>query len=55
MVPDETYYFKVGGDSIWSTANKSSLKADKIHYDFTSELYQVSMFNNKKVKIKLVE
>tara|TARA_B100001123_G_C15339966_1_gene1034427 strand:+ start:1616 stop:2203 length:588 start_codon:yes stop_codon:yes gene_type:complete len=45
----------VYNDVIVEHNEKSSLKADKIHYDFTSELYQVSMFNNKKVKIKLVE
>ena len=34
---------------------KSFLKADKILYDFTSELYQVSMLDNKKVKVKIIE
>ena len=34
---------------------KSFLKADKILYDFTSELYQVSMLDNKKVKVKIIK
>ena len=32
-----------------------SLQADKIHYDFETKYYQVSMFSGKKVKIKLIE
>ena len=35
--------------------SKSFLRADKIHYDFTSELYQVSMFDKGKVKVKLIK
>ena len=34
---------------------KSSLLADKIHYDFETKFYRISMFNNEKVKVKLVE
>ena len=38
------------------TNDKSSLKADKIEYNFISNRYRVSMFeNNEKVNIKLVE
>jgi len=33
----------------------STLKADKIDYDFAKKLYKVSMYNNEKVKIKLIE
>tara|TARA_B100000029_G_scaffold428467_1_gene438394 strand:- start:5830 stop:6411 length:582 start_codon:yes stop_codon:yes gene_type:complete len=40
-----------------SLGNKegSTLKADKIDYDFAKKLYKVSMYNNEKVKIKLIE
>ncbi len=34
---------------------KGSLKADKIDYNFITEFYKVSMFNNKNVKIKIYE
>ena len=34
---------------------KGSLKADKIDYNFTTEFYKVSMYNNKNVKIKIYE
>ena len=33
----------------------SNLKADKIDYDFTTNLYKISMFEEKKVKIKLIQ
>ena len=36
--------------------NKSgSLKADKVDYNFEAKYYKISMFNDKKVKIKLVQ
>jgi hypothetical protein len=31
------------------------LLADKIHYDFVKKLYRVTMFDNKKVKVKLTK
>ena len=34
---------------------KGSLKADKIDYNFITEFYKVSMFNNKNVEIKIYE
>ena len=37
------------------TSEKGSLRADKIDYDFETKYYQVSMFNDKKVKIKLIK
>ena len=37
------------------TSEKGSLRADKINYDFETKYYQVSMFNDKKVKIKLIK
>jgi len=36
-------------------SDKGSLIADKIEYDFEKKYYKVSMFNNKKVKVKLTE
>jgi len=36
-------------------SDKSSLRADKVEYDFETKFYQVSMFNNEQIKIKLVE
>jgi hypothetical protein len=36
--------------------NKSgSLKADKVDYNFEAKYYKISMFNDKKVKIKLIQ
>ena len=38
------------------TGKRGSLWADQVDYDFNNEMYQVSMFNNKrKVKMKLVK
>jgi len=37
------------------TSEKGSLRADKIDYDFETKYYQVSMFNDKKVNIKLIK
>ena len=34
---------------------EGSLRADKIDYNFITEFYKVSMFNNKNVKIKIYE
>ena len=37
------------------TSDKGSLRADKIDYDFETKYYQISMFSDKKVKIKLIK
>ena len=37
------------------TNDKGSLRADKVYYDFETKYYQVSMFSDKKVKIKLIQ
>lgn len=37
------------------TNDKGSLRADKVDYDFETKYYHVSMFDNKKVKIKLIK
>ena len=42
-------------NNVFLTNDKGSLRADKIHYDFETKYYQVSMFGNKKVKIKLIK
>ena len=42
-------------NNIFLTDNKSSLRADKIYYDFETKHYQISMFNDRKVKIKLIK
>ena len=34
---------------------KSSLQADKVDYDFERKYYQISMYTDKKVKIKIIE
>ena len=45
--------------SIYNNVNlinkNGSLKADKVNYDFEAKFYEISMFNNEKVKIKLIE
>ena len=42
-------------NNVFLTNDKGSLRADKIHYDFETKYYQVSMFSDKKVKIKLIK
>ena len=37
------------------TDNKNSLYADKLDYDLTTKKYYISMFGNKKIKMKLVQ
>jgi len=37
------------------TSDNGSLKADKINYNFNTELYEVSMFDNNAVKIKITK
>lgn len=45
--------------SIYNNVNliskNGSLKADKVDYNFEAKYYKISMFNNEKVKIRLVE
>ena len=35
--------------------DKSSLRADKINYDFVTKNYYISMFSKKKIKMKLIQ
>ena len=42
-------------NSVFLTNDTGSLQADKVYYDFETKHYQVSMFNDKKVKIKLIK
>ena len=42
-------------NNVFLTNDKGSLRADEIHYDFETKYYQISMFNDKKVKIKLIK
>ena len=37
------------------TSKKGSLVADKVDYDFETKYYKVSMFDDKRVKVKLIE
>ena len=45
--------------SIYNNVNlinkNGSLKADKVDYNFETKYYKISMFNNKKVKINLIQ
>ena len=45
--------------SIYNNVNlmnqNGSLKADKVDYNFQAKYYKISMFNDEKVKIKLIE
>jgi len=36
-------------------SNKNSLQADKVEYDFETKFYRISMFDDTRVKIKLIE
>ena len=42
-------------NSVFLTNDTGSLQADKVYYDFETEHYQVSMFSDKKVKVKLIK
>ena len=42
-------------NNVYLANDKGSLRADKVYYDFETKYYQVSMFNDKKVKIKLIK
>ena len=35
--------------------NNGSLKADKVNYDFETQLYKISMFDDTSVKIKIIK
>ena len=47
--------FAMAYNDVFLTNDKGSLRADKIHYDFETKYYHVSMFNDEKVKIKLIK
>ena len=42
-------------NNVFLTNDQGSLRADKVHYDFDTKYYQISMFSDEKVKIKLIE
>ena len=42
-------------NDVFLTNDKGSLRADKVYYDFETKYYRVSMFDDKKVKIKLIK
>ena len=42
-------------NNVFVTNDKGSVQADKVYYNFDTKYYQVSMFSDKKVKIKLIE
>ena len=42
-------------NNVFLTNDKGSLQADKVYYNFETKYYQVSMFSDKKVKIKLIK
>jgi len=47
--------FATAYNDVFLTNDKGSLRADKVYYDFETKHYQVSMFSDKKVKIKLIK
>jgi len=42
-------------NNVFLTNDKGSLRADKVYYDFNTKYYQISMFSDEKVKIKLIK
>ena len=42
-------------NNVFLTNNKDFLRADKVYYDFETKYYQISMFSDAKVKIKLIK
>jgi len=35
--------------------DKSSLKADQINYNFEEKNYKISMYDDKQIKVKIIE
>ena len=42
-------------NNVFLTNDKGFLQADKVYYDFETQYFHVSMFNDEKVKIKLIK
>ena len=42
-------------NNVFLTNDNGTLKADKVKYDFEKRYYQISMFDNQKVKVKLIK
>ena len=42
-------------NNVFLTNDKGTLRADKVYYDFKTKYYQISMFSDAKVKIKLIK
>ena len=42
-------------NNVFLTNDSGSLLADKVYYDFETNPYQISMFSDKKIKIKLIK
>ena len=42
-------------NNVFLTNDTGSLRADKVYYDFETKYYQISMFSDEKVKIKLIK
>ena len=42
-------------NNVFLTNDKDFLRADKVYYDFETKYYHISMFNDEKVKIKLIK
>ena len=42
-------------NNVFLTNDTGSLRADKVYYDFETKYYQISMFSDAKVKIKLIK
>ena len=42
-------------NNVFLTNDTGSLRADKVYYDFETKYYQISMFIDEKVKIKLIK
>ena len=42
-------------NNVFLTNDKGFLRADKVYYDFETKYYQISMFSDAKVKIKLIK
>ena len=42
-------------NNVFLTNDNGTLKADKVKYDLETRYYQISMFDNQKVKVKLIK
>ena len=41
-------------NNVYLQSNEGTLTADRVDYDFETQYYKISMFNNEKIKVKVI-